>query len=151
MRLLYTNKIGFRKFYPCENKTGEETSRPVRTFIETVDSPYYIHSDNHGKFKEGLFKKLMRNFGVHRIFAEPHSPWQNRAESVIGEVMTYARNLTQKTNTPIQLWCFCYEYAADLMCLLANGCFDLQDRTPYMVVLYYTPYISECMSYTWFP
>ena len=148
--VVYTNKLGFKKFFPCSTETGEETGRTIRSFIEFVGLPYSIHSDNHGNFKEGLFKKILRKFGIFQTFTEPHSPWQNRAEAAIGEVKTYARRSMQRTNTPIRLWCFCYEYSADLLSLLASGRFDLQGRTAYEAVMHYTPDISEYVSYTWF-
>ena len=148
--VLYTNKVGFKKFFPCENEKGEETGRSMRTFIELVGLPFALHSDNHSNFKEGFFKRMLRKFGIYQTFTEPHSPWQNRAEPAIGEVKAYARRLMQSTNTPVRLWCFCYEYAADVLSLLANGRFDLQGRTPYEIVMHYTPDISEYVSYTWF-
>ena len=148
--VVYTNKLGFYKFVPCENETGDTTGRTLRHFIEIVGLPYSLHSDNHNNFKEGLFKKLLRKFGIFQTFTEPHSPWQNRAEPAIGEIKRYARKVMQKTNTPIRLWCFCYEYSADLLSLLANGRFNLQGRTPYEAVMHYTPDISEYVSFEWF-
>ena len=107
--VVYTNRLGFKKFFPCSSETGEETGRTISSFIELVGLPYSIHSDNHSNFKEGLFKRLLRKFGIYQTFTEPHSPWQNRAEPAIGEVKTYARRSMQRTNTPVRLWYFCYE------------------------------------------
>ena len=95
--ILYTNKLGFKKFFPASSERGEETGRSIRSFIEMVGLPYSIHSDNHNNFKEGLFKRLLRKFGIYQTFTEPHSPWQNRAEPAIGEVKAYARRLMQTT------------------------------------------------------
>ena len=148
--VLYTNKVGFKKFFPCDTEKGEDTGRTLRHFIELVGLPYSIHSDNHSNFKEGFFKKMLRKFGIYQTFTEPHSPWQNRAEPAIGEVKVYARRLMQRTGTPVRLWCFCYEYSADLLSLLATGRFDLQGHTSYEIVMHYTPDISEYVSYTWF-
>ena len=148
--VMYTNKLSFHKFVPCSAETGEETGRSLRQFIEVVGLPYSLHSDNHNNYKEGLFRRLLRKFGIYQTFTEPHSPWQNRAEPAIGEVKRYARKIMQATDTLVLLWCFCYEYAADLLSLLANGRFDLKGRTPYEVVMHYTPDISEYVSFTWF-
>ena len=54
------------------------------------------------------------------------------------------------TDTPIRLWCFCYEYSADLLSFLVIRRFDLQGRTLYEVVMQYTPDISEYVSFMWF-
>ena len=147
---LYTNKLGFKKFFPCVNETSAETGHTLKSFIELVGLPPSLHSDNHSNFKEGLFKKLLRKFGIGATYTEPHSPWQNRAEYSIGEVKSHARKLMQSTNTPVRLWCFCYEYCADILSLCATGRFDLQGRTPYETVMNYTPDISEYASYGWF-
>ena len=148
--VLYTNKQSFKKFFPCTSETSHETGRTIRSFIDIIGLPYSIHSDNHSNFKEGLFKKLMRKFGILQSFTEPHSPWQNRAEPAIGELKRHARKLMQSTRTPVRLWCFCYEYTADLLSLCATGSFELQGRTPYETVLHSTPDISEYVSFTWF-
>ena len=147
---IYTNKLGFKKFFPCTNETGESTAAGLRTFIDIVGLPTSIHSDNHSNFQEGAFKRLMRKFGIPQTFTEPHSPWQNRAEAAIGETKTYARRLMQKTNTPIRLWCFCFEYTADILSLCATGRHDLKGRTSYEAIMNYTPDISEYVSFDWF-
>ena len=112
--------------------------------------PYSLHSDNHNNFKEGFFKRLLRNFGIYQTFTEPNSPCNNLAKPAIVEFKAYVRILMQKTNTLVRLWCFCYEYSADILSLLATGRFDLQGRYSYEVVMRYTPDISEYVSYTWF-
>ena len=147
---LYTNKVGFKKFFPCSSEISEEIGHTLKLFIEFVGLPFSMHSDNHKNFQERLFKRLLRRFGIYSIYTEPHSPWQNRAEPAIGEVKSYARSLMMKTNTPIRLWCFCYEYSADVLSLCASGRFELKGRTPYEAVMHYTPDISEYTSYTWF-
>ena len=148
--VVFTNKVGFKKFFPCSSETGEETGRSLKQFIELVGLPSSLHSDNHRNFKEGFFKRMLRKFGIWATYTEPHSPWQNRAEPAIGEIKSYSRRIMQMTNTPIRLWCYCYEYSADVLSLLATGRFELKGRTPYEVVLNYTPDISEYVSFAWF-
>ena len=148
--MLYCNKLGFKKFFPCINETQEETSHSLRSFIEIVGLPVALHSDNHSNLKTGLFKKTLKKFGIWSSFTEPRSPWQNKAEFAIGEVKRHARKLMQVTSTPVRLWCFCYEYSADILSLCATGRFDLWGRTPYEVVTNYTPDISEYVSFSWY-
>ena len=144
--VVYTNKI----FYPCATEQGVETAKTLKTFVEFVGLPSALHSDNHGNFRDGAFKKLLQKLGIYASYTEPHSPWQNRAEPAIGEIKSYARRLMRLTQTPIRLWCFCYEYSADVLSLLATGRFELKGRTPYETVMNYTPDISEYISYSWF-
>ena len=148
--MLYCNKLGFKKFFPCTNETQEETSHSLRSFIELVGLPAALHSDNHNNLRAGKFKKILRKFGIWNSFTEPKSPWQNRAEFAIGEVKRQARRLMQRTLTPVRLWCFCYEYTADILSLCATNRFDLKGRTPYEVVTNYTPDISEYVTFSWF-
>ncbi|GFH50714.1 hypothetical protein CTEN210_07190 [Chaetoceros tenuissimus] len=148
--VVYTTGLGFYKFIQCKHETSETTGPTLRYFLHVIGLPYSLHSDNHGNFKDGLFKRLMRKFGIYQTFTELHSPWQNRAEPAIGEVKKYARKIMISTDTPIRLWCFCYEYTADLLSLLATGRFDLQGRTPYEMIMHYTPDISEYVSFGWF-
>ena len=147
---VYTNKLGFKRFYPHSDETGQSTAHGLRTFIDLVGLPASLHSDGHSNFTEGAFKRLLRKFGILHTTTEPHSPWQNRAEYAIGEIKQYSRRLMQKTNTPIRLWCFCYEYSAEILSLCATGRYDLHGRTPYELVLNYTPDISELVTFTWF-
>ena len=74
---LYTNKLGFKKFLPCSSETSQETGHTLKLFIEFVGLPFSMHSDNHKNFQEGLFKRLLRRFGIYSTYTEPHSPWQN--------------------------------------------------------------------------
>jgi len=148
--VLYTNKLGFMKFFPRINETGDGTGHSLRSFINIVGLPFAMHSDNHKNFKEGLFKQLLRKFGIVTSYTEPHSAWQNRAEPAIGEVKKLARRSMQATGTPIRLWCFCYEYCADILSLCATGRYDLKGRTPYECVMHSTPDISEYVSFDWF-
>ena len=147
---LYTNKLGFKKFFPHEDETGKSTASGFRTFIDMIGLPYSIHSDGHNNFSEGPFRKLLCKFGILQSFTEPHSPWQNRAECAIGETKQYAQRLMQSTRTRVRLWCFCYEYAADVLSLCATGRYDLRGRTPYEHVFNYTPDISELVAFSWF-
>jgi hypothetical protein len=145
---LYTNSLGFRKFFPLE--TESQTPKTLQSFITLVGLPPHIHADNAKVFTDGDFGAKCTKYGIHQTFTEPHSPWMNRAETGIREVKSYGRKLMAESNAPIRLWCFAYEHAADIMCLLATGLYDLKGRTPYEHVLQYTPDISEYVVFKWF-
>ena len=147
---VYKNKTGFKKFFPAADEKGKSTAAGLRDFIELVGLPALIHSDGHNNFVQGDYKRMIRKFGLKHTYTEPHSPWQNRAEFAIGEIKRYSRRLMQSTQTPIRLWCFCYEYSADLLSLCATGRYSLHGRTPYERVMNYTPDISEFATYKWY-
>ena len=146
---IYCNKLGFKKFFPCSSEIQEKTGASLRYFIEIIGLPTSIYSDNHNNFKEGLFKNILRKFGLWSSLTEPHYPWQNRAEYSIREVKTQACQLMQQTQNTIRPWSFFYEYSVYILYLCENGCFDLKGRTPYEVVTNYTPNISEYTTFSW--
>ena len=82
--VVYTNKLRFYKFIPCENETSENTGRSLRHFIGLVGLLYSLHSDNHGNFKDGIFNRLLRKFGIFQTFTDPHSQLINQVEPSIG-------------------------------------------------------------------
>ena len=147
---VYTNKTGFKKFFPHADEKGKSTAAALRSFIDLVGLPAAIHTDGHNNFVEGEYKRMIRKYNIPFTHTEPNSPWQNRAEFAIGEIKKYARRIMQETQTPIRLWCFGYEYAADILSLCASGRYDLKGRTPYETVMNSTPDISEYVTYRWF-
>ena len=126
-------------------------SHSLRSFIEIVDLPASLHSDNHKHLREGAVQKdTVQIWNLECLFKEHRSPWQNRAEFAIGEVKRHIRRLMQKTLTPIRSWCSCYEYIADILSLCATTRFVLKGRTPYEVVINYTQDKSEYLTFSWY-
>ena len=104
--VLYTNKMGLKKFLPCSDETLEQTRKTLNSYICIVDLPPSLQLDNNNNLMEGLFKRIFRKFGFDQTFTEPHSPWKNRAEPAIDEFKRHAQRLMLQINTPVQLWCF---------------------------------------------
>ena len=144
---LYTTTLGFKKFFPMESKTGQECSNSLQSLIHLVGIPPSLHLDNAPEFVQGEFKKKCRKFDIYQTATEPYSPWQNRAEAGIREVKSYASKLMERHQVPLQLWCFTYEYAAEILSLTANGLFQLQNCTPYKTVMHYTLDISKYVNF----
>ena len=144
---LYTISLGFKKFFPMESKTGQECSNSLQTLIHLVGIPPSLHSDNAPEFVQGDFKKKCQKFDIQQSATEPHSPWQNRAESGICEVKSFASKTMEQYQVPLRLWCFAYECAAEVLSFIVPGSFQLQNRTPYETVMHYTPDISEYINF----
>jgi hypothetical protein len=51
-----------------------------------VGIPSEIHSDDAKELIEGKFRQLCKEYGIKTSYTEPHSLWQNRAESGIREL-----------------------------------------------------------------
>ena len=127
-----------------------QTPQSLQTFITNVGLPKTIHSDNAKEYKPGDFARKCRKLDIPQTFTEPHSPWQNRAETAIKNIKSYGKRIMRDTNAPIRLWCFAYEYAGQILSLIASGIFDLNGRTPYEHVFGYTPDISEYTTFRWY-
>ena len=56
---LYTNNMGFRKFFLCSDETSEHTDNTLNSFIELVGLPTLLNSINNNNLKEGRFKRLL--------------------------------------------------------------------------------------------
>lgn len=147
---LYTNNLGFKKFYPMMSNTQLEAAGSLKYLVETIGLPRAIHADNHVTFTHGDFRQTCKKYQIPQTWTEPYSPWQNKAEIGIKQLKSYAYLLMQSTNTPIRLWCFCFEYCADILSLMATGLFQLGGRTPFEVIMNYTPDISEYVSFLWY-
>ena len=144
---LYTTTLGFFKFFPMETSTGAECASTLQTMLEIVGTPPSIHCDNAKDFVKGAFAKKAKKYGISLTTTEPYSPWMNRAEDGIREVKKFAKLTMERYLVPIRLWCFAYEYSAEILCLTATGKYQLQGRTPYEVVMNYTPDISEYVNF----
>ena len=141
---LYTTPLGFKKFFPMEGKTGQECSSSLQTLIHLVGIPPSLHSDNAPEFVQGNFRKKCRKFDIQQTATEPHSPWQKRAEPGICEVKSYTLKVMEQNQVLVRLWCFEYEYAAEILSLVVSGSFQLQNRTPYESVMQYFRYLRIC-------
>lgn len=147
---LYTNNLGFKKFFPMESNNQLESAGSLKYLVEMIGLPNGIHADNHKTFTEGAFKSLCSKFHIPQTFTEPYSPWQNRAEGGIKEVKSYAYKIMNAEDAPMRIWCFAFEYASDVLALMATGLYQLEARTPYEHVMHYTPDISEYVNFRWY-
>ena len=98
--------------------TESDTPSTLQTFITMIGLPPALHADNAKVFVEGDVKRKCQKCGIAQSFTEPHSPWMNRAETGIREIKAYSRKLMQTKQAPIRLWCFAYEYAAEILSLI---------------------------------
>ena len=145
---LYTNSLGFRKFFPMEVESN--MPHTLQKFISMVGLPPRIHADNAKVFTDKDFGKKCTKYNIVQSFTKPHSPWMNRAETGIREIKSFGRRIMAETQAPIRLWCYAYKYAADINCLLTTGLYDLGGQTPYEHVMQYTPDISEYIVLRWY-
>ena len=63
---------------------------------------------------------------------------------------SFAGRIMQRVQAPLRVWCFAYEYAAEVLSLCATGHYSLRERTAYEHIMSYTPDISEYVTFYWF-
>jgi hypothetical protein len=77
---------------------------------------------------------------------EPDSPWQNRTKVEIRELKKHTRCLMSRTVTPLVLWDYCCQYAAELRNRIARPLLQLKGRTPYELL---TGNMLDISEFTW--
>ena len=145
---LFANKGGFVKSYPLTEKS--QACSALRRFLHEVGIPSSLMTDNALELAQGEWKRLCNKHSIQMKFTEPHSPWQNFAESAGGYVKRNVSRLMESTNTPIKYWDYCWEYFTEIKCNTATKNIYLEDRTPYESVMGFTPDISELIRYSWY-
>ena len=50
---VYTNKTGFKKFFPHADEKGKSTASGLQSFIDIIGLPAALHNDGHSNFVEG--------------------------------------------------------------------------------------------------
>jgi len=99
-----TNGLGYTRFLPIESKS--EAHNGILDFIHNAGIPEWLITDGSKEQSSREFEDMIRKFHIRHTFTEPHSPWQNRAETEIKELKKKIRLLTRKKQSPKRLWCY---------------------------------------------
>ena len=81
---VFTNGSGYDLFYPMKKES--DASEALNEFIWLVGVPKELISDGAQAETQGEFGKVKKEYWIQQRITEPHSPWQNRAESTIREI-----------------------------------------------------------------
>jgi hypothetical protein len=148
---VFTDGHGFTRFYPLTRKGDAYLG--LLQLIHEVGVPTKILTDcalEEGWEGKGEWGKVIKEYRIHQTFTEPYSPWQNRAETEIGELEKAITRWRRKTNSPAKLWCYCGEWVARIRSLTAHNFDYLHGRVPEEHVSGDTPDISEFSLFTWY-
>jgi hypothetical protein len=80
---IFANDIGYMYLMPMKSKS--EAPYALNEFIQDIGIPSQLHTDEAKELTIGRWKEICQTHGIKQTQTEPHSPFQNRAES------TYAR------------------------------------------------------------
>ena len=80
--LIFVNNLGFLHIVPMKSKS--QAGNALTEFFEDKGVPTVLHTDGAKEFTQGRWQEnLSQHGGIKQTFAEPYSPWQNRAEAGI--------------------------------------------------------------------
>jgi hypothetical protein len=80
---LFVNDKGWEYSYPMKLKSDSPDA--LKTAFEKFGLPEIMVTDNAPELVKGEWGKMLKVHYVDAKTTEPHSPWQNRAESGIRE------------------------------------------------------------------
>ena len=145
---LFINRRNYIGLYPMSSVS--EAPDALNMFIHDVGVPNELHTDGAKELIGKKWTKICRKHNIKTTTSEPYSPWQNPAEKAVRQVKYRSRKMMRKTNTPIVLWDYAFQYTASLITRTATDMFSLEGVTPFESVHHYTPDISEFVYFPWY-
>jgi len=145
---IYTNDMDWTRFYPMKSKSQAHETLSVLMSRDGV--PATLISDGAKEQVKGQFRSKARQAGIDCKETEPHSQWQNRAESVIREMEKAVARAMIKEGSPKVLW----DYYSELVSLIhshtAHNIFLLNGQVPETHMCGGTADISEICDSGWY-
>ena len=145
---LFANRGNYVMPYPLQTKS--EASHALRRFFLEVGLPTSILTDGALELKKSEWGKLCRKNEVTQKATEPYCPWQNFAEPNGGAIKRAVRHIMRRTNTPVRLWDYCWEYLCALKRFTVTSNIHLDNKTPHEKIHGNMPNITEYIQYSWF-
>ena len=93
---------------------------------------------------------ILSQHSIKQTFAEPYSPWQNRAEAGIREYTKQVLRVLRRTRASTRLWGYAAIYVAEVRSCTVHQLYELHGRTPYEIVAGDTPDIMEWLEYDFY-
>jgi hypothetical protein len=117
---IYCNK-NYIKIIPMKSKS--EAGNSLQEFIEDIGIPNEIIADGAAELTGPAteFMKNIRHYHIHLRHTEPHTPRQNFAERMIGEVKRKWKQRMVTRSVPNRLWDYGLVYESEIMSRTAKG------------------------------
>ncbi len=88
-------------------KSKAEAPNTLISFMQDINIPSELHSDDAQELTMGRMKELAREFWIKTTQSEPYSPWEVHAELAIREVKKAVRDTMVAIKAPKRLWDYC--------------------------------------------
>ena len=117
---IFTDGDGFVMAIPMKSKA--EAGEKLHVFCKDVGIPNELHMDNAPEMigPNSLFQKVCKEKMINCSTIEPHSPWQNKCENIIGVIKTKAKGRRIRRRIPKQLWDFGIVWECEIYSRTAN-------------------------------
>ena len=100
---IFTDGNGAVFAYPMKSKAQAGTK--LLTFIQQVGVPNEIHRDGAPEMSgNSKFNQICQEYRIRSTYTEPHSPWQNRCENVIGVLSKKLKARRARRRIPKCVW-----------------------------------------------
>jgi hypothetical protein len=131
-------------------KKKSEAGEALLNVIQDVGIPAKVVTDYAKEEMEGNWKKIAREYHVKQTVTEPYSPWQNRAENMIGDLKRGIQHATTRRKFPKRLWNYCGVWVSKIRNVIAGSSPALNDRVPDERITGETPEIAELIEFEWY-
>ena len=145
---LFCNRGNFTTGTPIQRKGM--ASEALDKLIHNIGVMTEMLTDGAKELHLSTWGKTCRTYRIKQRLTEPHSPWQNPAELTGGIIKRRVKRCMKKSNTPLRLWDYCWEYQCELRSLTATDHIQLDSVTPYEKIHGYAPNIAEYVQFKWF-
>ena len=120
-----------------------------KEFLRQHGIPHTLRRDNAKSEDSFTIRDINREHCISDAFTEPHSPWQNPAEtSGVRFLKHHAHVLMDRVGAPPSLWFLAHRYVADVYNVTSHKL--LKWQTPAQVQGGDTPDISHVLAHYWF-
>ena len=101
---IYTDGDGSIFAYPLKSKA--DCGDSLQELCSQVGVPRELHRDNAPDMNgnDTSFMQTCRSNKIISSYTEPHSPWQNRCENMIGVIMKKAKARRVRKRIPHKVW-----------------------------------------------
>lgn len=145
---VFTTSFGWVRVFPMKKKSDAHEGLSLMAQRDGV--PHTLIMDGSLEQTKGTFRKKARNMSCHMKQTEPYSPWQNAAESAIGELKRGTTRKGAAMKSPAKLWDHCIELEAYIRSHTALDSYELNGQVPETIVSGQTADISPFIEYGWY-